>query len=331
MAELLYLSDEDVRDVASMAEYVDAVREAYRERGRGAVIEPRAKLYGPDPESFLLYYGALLPEFGVMGTYSYVTGFAGDETWVLTYLLDGETGDPLAIVDSPSLNPYKTGATGGVGVDALARENATTVGIIGSGTQARAQLLATAVVRDLDDVAVYSPTRSNREAFAAEFDDRLDATVRAVDSAAAAVEERDIVVTATRATTPVFDGESLAPGTHVTAMGKSHPEHRELDVETVSRARYMGDHRDRVERSSGSYRRALDAGAIDDDHFHAELGDVVSGAVTGRQSQDEITVFDSGGTGLETIAASYAAYERAVACGRGTSLTLTPGRSRPAL
>jgi len=327
MTEILYLRSNEVADVATMSEYVDAVRQGYVERGRGAILEPRAKLYDTDPESFLMYYGALLTGIGVMGTFSYVTGFSGGGSWFLTYLVDTDTGEPLSIIDSPSINPYKTGATGAVGVDALARSDATTVGIVGSGTQARGQLLGTATVRDLTDVTVYSPTASHRESFVDSMGERVDATVRAVDTVDAAVTDQDIVITATNATEPVFDGRLLSPGTHVTAMGQSHPERRELDETTVANSRYVGDHQERVETSSGSYLQARATGAIDDDHFHAELGDVVAGAAPGRTDEEKITVFDSGGTGIETVAASYMVYARASERARGTTLTLTPGRA----
>lgn len=324
MSEMLYLASGDVRDVATVSDYIDAVRAGYVQRGRGAPAEPRSKLHRGDPDSFLMYYGALLPESGVMGVFAYVTGF-GDDSWFLTYLVDADDGDPTALIDSPAVNPYKTGATGAVAVDALAREDATTIGLIGSGTQARGQLLATDKVRDLSDVAVYSPTEANRRAFANEMDPRIAGDVRPVASSVAAVADRDIVITATTSDSPVFDGEALSPGTHVTAMGQSHPERRELDATTVARSRYVADLRRRVETASGSFCLARRDGVIDDGHLAGELGEVLVGDTPGRQDDRQITVFDSGGTGIETVAASHMVYQRAVELGRGTALPITPG------
>jgi alanine dehydrogenase len=325
MAEILYLESGALRDVATMANYIDAVRDGYIQRGHGAPAEPRSKLFGDDQESFLMYYGAMLPDSGVMGVFTYIAGFGGGDSWFLTYLADADTGEPTAIIDSPAINPYKTGATGAIGTDALARKDATTVGIIGSGTQARGQLLATDVVRDLTDVVVYSPTEANREAFAREMDDRIDADVQAVASSDEAVRDRDIVITATRSGTPVFDGRALSPGTHVTAMGQSHPERSELDATTVARSRYVADHRTRVQTASGSFRLARRKGVISDDHLAAELGEVLIGAKSGRKESEQITVFDSGGTGIETVAASHMVCQRAIELDRGTRLPITPG------
>jgi len=272
-----------------------------------------------------MYYGAMLPDSGVMGVFIYVAGFAGGESWFLTFLANADSGEPTAIIDSPSINPYKTGATGAVGVDALAREDATTVGIVGSGIQARGQLLGVDVVRDLADVVVYSPTPANRETFTHEMNDRVEADVRAVASSDEAVRNRDIVITATRSGTPVFDGDALSSGTHVTAMGQSHPERRELDATTVARSRYIADHGTRVRTASGSFCLARRGGVIDDDHLAAELGDVLVGEKAGRQDDQQITVFDSGGTGIETVAASQMVCRRAVERGRGIHLPITLG------
>jgi alanine dehydrogenase len=259
-----------------------------------------------------------------MGGYTYAAGFGGRDAHFFLPLFDAESGDPLALLDGAGMNPSKTGAAGAVGVDALAREDASSLAIIGSGSQARGQLRATATVRNLDAVAVFSPTAANRREFAAEMDERLDATVTAVDSAETAVSGADIVVTATTASEPVFDGDSLDSGTHVTAMGQYDPDKREVDATTVARSKYVPDLRDRLDRDAGAYINAVESGAIDDDHVHAELGDVVAGTAPGRESETEITLFDSGGTAIETVAAAYLLYERAVEAGRGETLDFSP-------
>jgi alanine dehydrogenase len=324
VTETRFLTSDDVDGLATPAEYVDAVREGYRQYGEGAPAAPRTALTNAEPPGLLTSYMAVLPDTGAMGGYMYAAGFGERDAHFLLPLFDAESGEPLAMIDGASLNPFKTGATGAVGVDELARANATDVGLIGSGSQARGQLLTTATVRDLDDVTVFSPTRDNRESFAAEMGDVLDATVRAVDSAAGAVEGADIVITATNAREPVFDGDLLADGTHVTVMGQYNPNCREVDGETVARARYVPDMRDRVSQDAGAYLQALDEGAIDEDHVHADLGEVVAGTAPGRQSETEITLFDSGGTGVETVAAAAMLYRQARESGLGETIALAP-------
>jgi alanine dehydrogenase len=324
MTSTRFLTSDDVADLATPGDYVDVVRDAYRQRGEGAPAEPRTKLTSDDPPGFLTTYAAILPETGAMGGYMYSAGFAERDAWFFTPLFDAETGAPLALLDGASMNPYKTGATGAVAVDALARADASTVAVIGSGAQARGQLVCTNEVRALDTVWVYSPTKANREDFAADMNERLDASVAAVASSAAAIEGADVVITATTASDPVFDGDRLEPGTHVTAMGQYTPAKRELDDATLARATYVPDLRERVHQDAGAFLHALESGAITDDHVHAELGDVVAGTAPGRTDPEEITVFDSGGTGIETTAAAYLLYERAVEQDVGSSVQLSP-------
>jgi len=322
---VLQLTSDEVDGLMDPGEYVEVVREGYCQRGNGAPAKPRTALFGDDPPGLLTGYLAILPDTGAMGGYTYAAGFgAGDSHFVLQ-LYDAESGTLLAIIDGASLNPFKTGATGGVAVDALARTDASDVAVFGSGSQARGQLRAIATVRDLDRVRVYSPTRDHREAFAAEFDDRLDATVSAVEGPSAAIADADVVVTVTDSKTPVFDGEELPAGTHVNAIGQYHPSHHEIDATTVARSTYVPDLEARIDQDAEAYRNALAAGAIEAGHVHAELGGVVAGNAAGRTSEDEITLFDSGGTAIETVAAGYALYERAREAGLGREIEFAPG------
>ncbi|QDX41090.1 ornithine cyclodeaminase family protein [Salarchaeum sp. JOR-1] len=324
MTDARYLASDDVSDLATPADYVEAVRDAYRQRGEGAPAEPRTKLVNDDPPGMFTSYAAILPDTGAMGGYMYSAGFGGRDAWFMTPLFDADSGEPLALIDGASMNPFKTGAAGAVGVDALARHDATSVAVIGSGAQARGQLRCTAEVRDLETVWVYSPTKGHRESFAGEMNTALDASVAAVASPDAAIEDADIVITATNASEPVFDGDHLEPGTHVTAMGQYNPEKRELDATTIERSIYVPDLRARATTDAGSFLHALDEGVVTEDHIHAELGDVLVGEAAGRTSDDDITVFDSGGTGIETAAAAYLLYERAEEAGRGTTIDISP-------
>jgi len=320
----LFLTSEEIAELADADAYIDPVREGYRERGNGAPAEPRTTLFSDAPAGMLTGYLAILPETGAMGGYTYAAGFEGRDAHFALPIFDAQTGGPLALLDGASMNPAKTGAAGAVGVDALARADVADLAVIGSGTQARGQLRATATAREFDRVEVYSPTDDHRQSFAAEMNAELDATVAAVASPAAAVEGADVVITATNATEPVFDGDLLEPGTHVTAMGQYHPEKRELDAGTIEQATYVPDLRARVTRDAGSFIHAMAEGVVDEDHVHAELGEVVAGTEPGRESREEITVFDSGGTAIETVAAGKMLYDRAREAGVGEDIEFAP-------
>ena len=320
----LFLGSDELAGLATPAEYVDAVREGYRQRGEGAPARPRTRITSGDPPGMLTGYTAMLPETGAMGGYMYAAGFGAADAHFVLPLFDAESGEPLAVLDGAYMNPFKTGATGAVGIDALAREDATDLGLVGSGSQARGQLRAAVTVREFETVRVFSPTRENREAFATEMDAELAPDVRAVDSGAAAVGDADVVITATTASEPVFDGADLPDGAHVTVMGQYDPEKREVDGDTVARSTYVPDLRERAPRDAGAYILAREEGAIGEDHIHAELGEVVAGVEPGRTDPDEVTLFDSGGTAIETVAAAHMLSEKAREEGLGTEIEFSP-------
>lgn len=324
MTNIPYLTSDDVAGLAAPAEYVEVVRQAYREVGNGALAKPRTKLARDDPAGMMTTYLALLPETGAMGGYMYSASFESEDAWFVTPLFDAETGEPRALIDGASMNPFKTGAAGAVGVDELAREDATELAVIGTGPQAKGQLRATATVRDFEEVRAFSPTPESRESFAAEMDDLVDPEVRAVDATSEAVTGADMVITATTASEPVIADEDIEPGTHVTAMGQYNEDKRELEAATVARSKYVPDLRERAFQDAGSFLLAREEGAVDDGHIHAELGEVVAGEAVGRETDDEVTVFDSGGTGIETVAAAQLLYEKATDAGSGDEVDLSP-------
>jgi alanine dehydrogenase len=317
MIGAIYLSSDELDGLADQAAFVDAVREAYRQRGEGAPTKPRITLRSDNPAGMLNGYMAILPDTGVMGGYVYSAGFKDADARFVTPVFDAESGKPLAVIDGAYMNTYKTGAIGAVGIDALARPDATTLALIGSGAQARGQLRGAAVIRDLRDVRVYSLTRAHRETFARDMNRQLDATVRSVDSPEAALEEADMVVTATNASEPVLDADLIEPGIHINAIGQYDPEKREIGAEIVRRAKYVPDLRERAFQDAGSFLLAVEEGVVDEEHIHAELGEIVANRVSGRESKDEVTLFDSGGTALETVASAALLYQRATERGLG--------------
>lgn len=322
MTKTLFLTSEELAGLATPAEYVTAVREGYRQQGPAA---PRTKLVHDDPAGMLTGYLAILPETGAMGGYTYAAGFDDRDVHFFLPLFDAESGRPLALLDGASLNPYKTGAVGAVAIDVLAREDARTLGVIGSGAQARGQVHAAMTVRDFGTVNVYSPTKESREHFVGEMNEQYDASVGAVASSDAVLEGVDVLITATNDTEPVFDGERLEPGTHVTAMGQYDPNARELDATVIERSTYVPDLHDRATSDAGAFMQAMDERGLTEDHIHGDLGQVLAGEVSGRTSDEEITIFDSGGTAIETVAAAYMLYEKARERDLGEYIDIAPG------
>jgi ornithine cyclodeaminase/alanine dehydrogenase-like protein (mu-crystallin family) len=207
----------------------------------------------------------------------------------------------------------RTAAVSALATRLLAREDARTLGILGAGVQAAAHLRALKLVREFDEVRVYSPTAGHAE--------RLGVEVAA--SAEDAVRDADVVVTATNAREPVLQRAWLAEGAHVNAVGASQPASRELDTATVAAAALFCDSRESLEHEAGEYRLAVEEGLIEGaSHVRAALGEVAAGVHPGRTRADEITLFRSLGLGIEDLAAAELAVTNARELGLGTEVEL---------
>ena len=234
----LLLKEDDVRGLLTMDACLAAVEEAFRLRALGqAMVRPRTRMAMPDGTHQLMagWVGGEINAFGLK-SYSgpHKPGVRGGGMVVLLY--DGETSALLAILEGNLLGQIRTGAASGVATRYMAREEARTVGIIGTGRQAATQLEAVCKVRDIQQVWAYSRKQERRDAFAEEMAGRLDVSVTAVDTGEACMREADIVVTITSAREPVLEGAWLKEGTHINAAGSNHYLRCELDDEAIRRA-----------------------------------------------------------------------------------------------
>ena len=235
-------------------------------------------------------------------------------------LNDGTTGSPLAVMEGASITALRTGAVSGLATDLLARPASATVAVIGTGVQARTQLAAVCCVRPIRLARVYGRNAQAAEHFAAEMSRQLDLTVQHVLSPSAAIQDADIVCTATTATTPVFEDRDLAPGAHINAIGSFRPDVVEIPAATVHRARVVVDHRASALEEAGDLLTPYRAGLIAESHFSTELGDLILGRSTGRTSPADITLFKSVGVAVQDLFAAIRALKNARRLGIGTLL-----------
>jgi ornithine cyclodeaminase len=248
----------------------------------------------------------------------------------LVTLFDGETGVPTAILDASAVTAVRTAAVTAVATAALARGDARTLAVLGAGTQARAHLRALAGVREFEQVRVYAPTRAHARAVVQEMAGELPGqagTPREELSVAASAEEAvrgaDVVVTVTNAREPVLRHAWLKPGAHVSAVGASTPQARELDTDTVAASALFCDSRESLRHEAGEFRLALAEGKIaGEEHVRAELGEVLAGTAPGRRDPAELTLFRSLGLAIEDLAAAESAVAAATARGIGTEVEL---------
>jgi alanine dehydrogenase len=306
---MLYLTEQDVRGLLSMKDCIELMQTAFERLASGeALNQPRRRLILPTGS--VLHYMA-----GSDGQYYGAKVYATNPrhgAHFLFLLYRAADAQPLAILEANHLGQIRTGAASGLATRFMAREDAATLAIIGSGFQARTQLEAMLAVRQISDVRVWSRNPAKRDAFAAE------TNTRAVETAEEAVRGAQIVVTATYAKDPVLSADWIAPGTHINAMGSNQANRREIPSELVHRADSIAvDSIEQARMESGDLLMALD-----DDGWSSprivELKDVVTGRVQARTAPEQITLFKSNGLAVEDVIAAAFVYEQARAAGIGS-------------
>ena len=301
----IFLDEEEVRELLDMDSCLAALDEAFRDEALGGASNlPRRRLPFQG-RRFQLMAGSMTSK-GYLGFKAYGGGGRGQDVTIY------KAGEGLvAFIRSGRLGQVRTGAASGLATMYMARPDASRLGCIGTGNQAETQIEAISRVRRLDAVSVYSRDPDKRRAFAEKMSEQLKLDVRPVETPEDAVRGQDIVVTMTNSSQPVFDGTALEPGTHINAAGGNVRISRELDEIAVSRAGTIAvDDLGAAELESGDLLWAVERGLVAWEKIYP-LAPIVAGITQGRQSEDEITLFESQGIGLEDVAAGSLVYERA--------------------
>jgi ornithine cyclodeaminase/alanine dehydrogenase len=315
----LLLSKKDVAGLLTIEDAIVAVEEAFRQLAMGNVTMPqRTAIRMPERHGLQLgmpaYIGGSVDALAlkVVTVYPENPAKHGMPTTIGILLLnDPATGQPLAVMDAGFMTAVRTGAVSGVATKHLARKGARTVGVFGAGVMAQWQLAAVCAVRAIESAVVYDKDAGRAESYAADMSARLDTPVSPVAQPRQAVEGQDVVIVATSATEPVFNGAWLAPGQHVNAIGSHAPGARELDTAAVVRSRVFPDHIEACLAEAGDILIPLNEGVIGRDHLRASLGEVIAGIKAGRERDDEITLFKSVGLAIQDVATARLVYERA--------------------
>jgi len=308
---MIYLTEADVRRFLGMREAIGLMRGAFERLAAGdAINQPRRRLTLAT-HSTLHYMAAA--EGAYFGIKAYSTN-PRHQAHFAFLLYRAEDGELLAMMEANYLGQIRTGAVSGLATSLLARGDARTVGIIGSGFQACSQLEAILEVRPIERVRVWSRSPEKRAAFAAECGTRFGVPVVAAASAEEAVRGADVLATATNAAEPVLEAGWVAPGTHINAMGSNQARRRELPADLVAGAGLVVvDSREQCRMEAGDLLLAFQPADWD---RTVELQEVAAGRA-GRSDAGEITIFKSVGLAVEDVAAAGYVYERAKAAGVG--------------
>ena len=316
----LLLTEADVRSLFTMPIALEVVEESLRQQGSGSLIlHPRRRIKLPD-NALLHYMAAADPIQGFIGMkiYTVVRGVAR----FVVPLFRSTTGEMAALIEADALGQIRTGAASGVATKYLANASARTAGIIGTGYQARTQIEAVTAVRPLERVRAFGRDPERRAKFCSEMSERLGVTVEPANSAQEAVDGADVLITATSATKIVLEGDWIAPGVHINAMGANWPQKRELDTAAVARAdKIVVDSIEQAKMEAGDLIQAFgeDSSRWTDVQ---ELSEIVVGETQGRTSAGQITLFKSNGIATWDLAAAVRVYELAVARGMGKPIPL---------
>jgi ornithine cyclodeaminase/alanine dehydrogenase-like protein (mu-crystallin family) len=320
---MLLLNAREVERLADMPRLVAAVEAGVREQAAGQVVLP-PRLNLPNGRGFFRLMPTVMNRSGIMGFKAF-HGSVQDGVRYFIAIYDQATGVLLSMMDAHYLTAARTGATTGVATKFMAGRGARRVAVIGSGLEARTNLLGVCTVRKVESVAVFSPNRERRAAFAERMSRELNLPVSACDSPESCVEEADIVVVATNTTGKgdgiAFRGGWARSGMHINAIGSTMPKLREIDAESFDRAgRIVIDCQTKqLEDESGDVIDALAHDKYDRDKV-IELQEVVAGRAAGREADEQITLFKSVGTAVQDVASGYAVYQEARRLGIGSEV-----------
>lgn len=318
---MLILNADEVREALPMRQAISAMKDAFASLSNGAAVVPlRTRISIPDHNALSLFMPAYMKSDSDEAlAVKVVSLFPGNPGRGLAYIqaavlvLESNTGRAIALLEGSALTAVRTGAGSGAAIDLLARKDSKVVAIFGAGVQGRTQLEAACSVRNIETVFIVNPTPDKARAFAQEMagHNSIPIDIRVAKTAREAIENADIICTATTSSKPVFDDHDIKPGTHVSAVGAYTPQMQEVPVETVARARVVVDSYVTVMEEAGDIVQALQAGAFQESDIHAEIGEIILGSKAGRGSEDEITFFKSVGNAVQDAAAAQLALQNA--------------------
>lgn len=324
----LWLTRSDVQSILTMSAAIDAVEQAFVRLAHGETVLPlRTNMPIAEHAGSLLampaYVGGSDNALGVKLITLYADNPAQHNLPAIQgnfVLFHPEDGRLLAILEAGYMTAVRTGASGGVAARHLARADAKTLTIFGSGAQAPFQVEAVCAVRPIERVYVISQRMENAERFAREQSRRLNVEIVPTGDVETAVRAADVIVTATNAHTPLFDGGWLRPGTHINAVGAHLPTAREVDTSTIQRAKVVTDQTSACLAEAGDLILPINEGVVSPSHIYAEIGLIAAGDLPGRTHPDEITFFKSVGLAVQDVAVAALIVQQATARGIGQYL-----------
>ncbi len=323
-----FLNADDVRKALPMSDAVDAMKTTFIQLSASdAVVPVRTHIGTVDGSGDALFmpsYSAGEKKMAV----KVVTLFPENHNRGMPFIqavvlvFDATNGRTEAMLDGTILTALRTGAASGAATDVLALKDATVAGIFGAGVQARTQLEAVRAVRDIKEVRVHDIDEQCAKKFADEIVSGGGITARVCKTSAEVLDGAHVVCAATTSNNPIFSDGELSPGTHINAVGSYKPHVREVPGETVARAGVYVDQLEAAWEEAGDLIIPVNDGLIEKGHVRGEVGDLFTGKIAGRASDDEVTFFKSVGVALQDLMAASRALKNAERDELGTDLVM---------
>ena len=325
---MIYLGKDDLKELLNMREAIELVEKGFLQLHQQKVEMPaRSVLSSPFYDGSLLYMPVLIKDESPLFVTKIITVYPRNQELFgqaalngFLGLFDAKNGLPLAIMEASYLTAIRTGAAGGVALKYLARNDSRVATLFGVGPQGRMQLEAACTVLNLEKCFVISNQDPREENFAQEMAERLGLNIVITEDKKTAIENSDLILSATTSRVPLFDGSWLQPGTHITAIGSFKPEVRELDSETIKRSKVFVDNLPAAREEAGDLIIPIQEGIITWEKVAAEIGEVIAGDKKGRENPEEITVFKSVGLAVQDAVVAKGVYLKARKLNSGLKL-----------
>ncbi len=305
--EPIIINKETVASHLPMIECISVMEQTFRSLASGNCIQPlRPMMWLPDKTGLLAMMPAYAGDIDVMGIKTISVfpknkefGYSSHQGVVL--LFETKNGKPLCMADADEITAIRTPAASAVATNLLARKDAETLSVIGSGLQAARHIEAMLLIRKIKKITLWSRNETNAKLLAEKVSAINKIDIIVAKNPEEAVRDMDIICTVTGSAEPIVKGEWVSKGTHINAVGSCTPVARELDTATILKSKLFTDCYESLLKEAGDFIIPKTEGAIDDSHVKGEIGEILLGKKEGRTSNDDITVFKSLGLAVEDI------------------------------
>lgn len=310
-----FLSSKDIRKLISMEEAINAMQQAFASYSEGTSRVPQRYVSEIEGIGMDLFFkpaynkslGRIAVKILTQKTGEIIQGVPSILGVIL--LLDMKTGAILSMMDGTYLTALRTGAASGIATKLLARDDANTVAIFGCGAQGKTQLEAICDVRPIKRVLLYDTNTDAAEKFKNEMEERQSISIN-VEKNLQNLKQADIICTATNSEKPLFSRDDISEGVHINAIGSYKPNMQELDPLIIKSGKLFVDSSESVLKESGDLIKPISSNVFSENIIKAEIGDLINNEVTGRQTNDEITIFKSVGLGVQDLFVANAIYNK---------------------